>query len=367
MRGADWAAIAEEVARALLGEPNRRLSRRDELRYGNKGSLSVRLDTGQWFDHENNEGGGVLDLVMRELGGGKAAALDWLVGRGLIEPRGSIAGRGRAQAPRERRPAPRRECGAPDPRTRAARAVWALARAADATPGRVYLARRAAWAPAGLGPDLPASVRWIEALPRLADAPRGYPGAVPEGAAGALVFRWRVPGEARPAAVSMLAVSEAGERLAWWGQVKTVLVGPRRGAVFVARPGCGAVHVCEGEVDALALALAPWVRGGQVICAGATAGVRHVAEVLPGWAAAVMVHADGNPAGYGAAERARQALERTGRRCRVQWYRLGTDPADALAEWIEERTAMKEAAGEACGDAVRAVWRDLVQPEGGGT
>ena len=210
-------------------------------------------------------------------------------------------------------------------------------------------------------------MRWIEALPRLADAPHSYPGAVPEGAAGALVFRWRVPGEAQPAAVSMLAVSEAGERLAWWGQVKTVLVGPRKGAVFVARPGRGAVHVCEGEVDALALALAPWVRGGQVICAGATAGVRHVAEVLPGWAAAVMVHADGNPAGYRAAERARQAVEDTGRRCEVEWYRVGTDPADALAEWIGERAAVREVDGEACGEAERLAWLDLMEQTGGRT
>ena len=36
-----------------------------ELRYGTKGSLSVRLDKGVWHDHENQTGGGVVDLIKR--------------------------------------------------------------------------------------------------------------------------------------------------------------------------------------------------------------------------------------------------------------------------------------------------------------
>jgi hypothetical protein len=37
----DFAALMEPAARILLGEPNRALSSKNELRYGNKGSLSI--------------------------------------------------------------------------------------------------------------------------------------------------------------------------------------------------------------------------------------------------------------------------------------------------------------------------------------
>ena len=43
---------------------NRNLSKPPkDVRYGNHGSLSVDLTVGRFFDHENNVGGGVLDLV----------------------------------------------------------------------------------------------------------------------------------------------------------------------------------------------------------------------------------------------------------------------------------------------------------------
>jgi RecA-family ATPase len=64
----EFAAIIEPVARLLLGEPNRTLSSKGELRYGTRGSLSVDLQKGTWFDNEANQGGGVLDLVTRETG-----------------------------------------------------------------------------------------------------------------------------------------------------------------------------------------------------------------------------------------------------------------------------------------------------------
>ena len=67
MTNIDFVATMEPVARALLGEPNRRMSTRTALRFGNKGSLAVDLQRGRWFDHEAGEGGGVLDLVKREL------------------------------------------------------------------------------------------------------------------------------------------------------------------------------------------------------------------------------------------------------------------------------------------------------------
>lgn len=50
----------EIAARAKFGEPNARLSSRDELRFGSHGSKAVALagdDAGAWFDFESEEGG----------------------------------------------------------------------------------------------------------------------------------------------------------------------------------------------------------------------------------------------------------------------------------------------------------------------
>ena len=59
-------ARAAEVAIALLGEPNRQLSSKRELRFGRKGSLAVVTDgtkAGWWYDHENGVGGDLIDLI----------------------------------------------------------------------------------------------------------------------------------------------------------------------------------------------------------------------------------------------------------------------------------------------------------------
>lgn len=78
---ADFAALIEPVARHLFGEPNGKLSRGDELRFGTNGSLRVTLHgdhRGTWRDHESGHGGGVLDLVIHKQGGDRAAAASWL-------------------------------------------------------------------------------------------------------------------------------------------------------------------------------------------------------------------------------------------------------------------------------------------------
>ncbi|MCR5875145.1 AAA family ATPase [Phenylobacterium sp. J426] len=68
----------EVVAKKLLGDPNKALSSPAELRFGSHGSLAVDLEMGVWSDHEAKEGGGVIDLVMRERRCSKGEALDWL-------------------------------------------------------------------------------------------------------------------------------------------------------------------------------------------------------------------------------------------------------------------------------------------------
>ena len=63
-KSVNWPAFATRVSRALLGEPSSRS--RTELRFGQRGSPSVKLDSGTWFDHETKEGGGMAALVARE-------------------------------------------------------------------------------------------------------------------------------------------------------------------------------------------------------------------------------------------------------------------------------------------------------------
>ena len=60
------AAHAEAVAKAYWGEPAMR--RGHILRWGTHGSKELDLRKGTWFDFENNEGGGVVDLVRRHEG-----------------------------------------------------------------------------------------------------------------------------------------------------------------------------------------------------------------------------------------------------------------------------------------------------------
>ena len=75
------------VATLLMGEPNAQLSKETELRYGTNGSLSIDLGKNTFFDHETNEGGGILDLIRRQDGiQTRAQAVDWLKEHGMAPP-----------------------------------------------------------------------------------------------------------------------------------------------------------------------------------------------------------------------------------------------------------------------------------------
>ena len=55
----------ETLARRLWGEPNREQSTRDDLRFGQHGSKSIRPKSRTWFDHETGEGGGYAALYLK--------------------------------------------------------------------------------------------------------------------------------------------------------------------------------------------------------------------------------------------------------------------------------------------------------------
>ena len=87
MPNLSYQELIEPVARALLGEPNERLSKPNELRFGTHGSVAVDLAKGTFYDHESNEGGGVLDLVRIKSDSAKtrADAAKWLEHAGFVQ------------------------------------------------------------------------------------------------------------------------------------------------------------------------------------------------------------------------------------------------------------------------------------------
>jgi len=68
----DLSVHLERVARRLLGEPNKALSKKDELRFGTNGSLSVKIGShphaGTWTDYESQTKGGVREMLRAKAG-----------------------------------------------------------------------------------------------------------------------------------------------------------------------------------------------------------------------------------------------------------------------------------------------------------
>jgi hypothetical protein len=83
-RTIDFVRLMEPVACRFWGNPTRRAERR--LYWGNHSARTVDLGKGTWYDHENKVGGGVLDLIEREAGCGRAGAMQWLVDHHFVEP-----------------------------------------------------------------------------------------------------------------------------------------------------------------------------------------------------------------------------------------------------------------------------------------
>jgi len=79
----DFPALMKSVALRLLGEPNRKLSKAREWRYGAHGSLRVDLVRGRFDDFEYGVSGGVLDLIEYKVGCDRAGAFEWLKREGL--------------------------------------------------------------------------------------------------------------------------------------------------------------------------------------------------------------------------------------------------------------------------------------------
>ena len=80
----DLSAHMEAVAILLLGEPSDKS--KTVLRWGSRGSFSVSISKGTFYDHETGTGGGVLDLIERETGKSGADRMIWLADNKFIDP-----------------------------------------------------------------------------------------------------------------------------------------------------------------------------------------------------------------------------------------------------------------------------------------
>jgi len=95
----EFAAIIGPLAKHFFGDPNPAYSSDKEWRYGSKGSLSIDLVKGTWYDHQESQGGGALDLVERETKLKGGARFEWLKSKGFVF---ETHDGGAAQAPRQR-------------------------------------------------------------------------------------------------------------------------------------------------------------------------------------------------------------------------------------------------------------------------
>jgi putative DNA primase/helicase len=114
----------EEVAKILMGDPVPGHSKPGKPRYGNNGSVAIDVSKGAFYDHENQEGGGVLDLIERMTGNKGRDAIAWMSEQGIRvddpdTPSRHRDGQGRANGHTERREEPRAEKAAPEPSQKA--------------------------------------------------------------------------------------------------------------------------------------------------------------------------------------------------------------------------------------------------------
>ena len=205
--------------------------------------------------------------------------------------------------------------------------LWAAAAPADRTPARAYLAGRLIWPPDGIGPGLPASVRW---LPRGA-AVHWYD--VPEHTAGAIVYAFRQPGDATIRAVGLDALDADGRRP---GKRWRRTFGQKKGAAFVVGAvGGGPLVIVEGEADALA---SVWLHPGAEVWAAGGGGAPALAPAILEKRRRVVIEADPDGPGRVAALKLDKAL---GGRAEIS-YNRGGDPADVWTETLGERAAIME-------------------------
>ena len=301
----DFAARMPDVARALLGEPNARLSTARELRYGTHGSLAVHVGgehSGTWRDHEADAGGGVLALVVRERGGSEREALAWLRESGFIGESGEKL---HANGNAFRAPASSRRTGPvpsskPRDTTAAARRVWEETRPLAGTIAERYLLHARGVGHVAVAPSL----RFSPALWHR-EAGQSFPAIV----AGIQDVHGAFRG------VHRIWLAPDGSDKANVDPVKKSLGSIAGGAVRLAEPEHGRLLVGEG-IETTAAAMGLFDLSG--FAAIGTGGLRAIE--LPEHVRDVVIAADRDAAGegQGAAAALAERLEAEGREVEIQ-------------------------------------------------
>ena len=329
-----------DLARHLLGEPNRSLSTRTQLRFGNKGSLAVEIagpKKGRWYDHEESVGGDGLELVRRHAGQANGDALEWA--RDWL----GISGRPRAAASPI---LPATEADATDRRNedKDSKVAAVVSECGDpaGTCVELYLRNRGITAS-----SLPACIRFRRnafgrhhALVALAtDA---------EGAVHAVQQIYLTEDGAKSTVPVQKRTNKAHDR---WSEVAAVRL-----------PGATPLILCEGVETALSL----WQATGQETWA--CLGISNIARAPVPDGASVIVARDGDEPGSKADRQLRKAiaqLRRRGHDVLVADPPAGQDFNDMLLEAGEQAVRDAISAARATGDEPTS-WRSklLVNREG---
>ena len=314
----DFAALMPDVARALLGEPNARLSTTREWRYRTHGSLAVHVGgehSGTFRDHEAYKGGGVLELVIRETGARDTReAMAWLRDAGLLDGAGGyradneLAGRDAPSKGRYRGDSAPARSLKPRDTTAAARRVWDATKPLAGTLAETYLHAR------GVGHVAVApSLRFSPALTH-PQAPGRFPCLVAgvQDAHGGFL------------AVHRIYLDRSGAGKANVEPARASLGSTAGGAVRLGEPERGRLLVGEGiETTAAAMGLFDlpgWAAIG-------TGGLRAIE--LPEHVIDVVIAADRDAGGLQAAAALARRLEAEGRDVEIRRPHKG-DFNDAL-------------------------------------
>lgn len=220
--------MAEQIAQSFLGEPNRSLSTKHQLRWGRKGSFKLNVagdKAGLWYDHENEIGGDIIDFLKQQRGCSTGEAIDE-----ALTCLGPFAPWSSSTAPKTSQPAEPEEDDAA--RINRAMRIWSEVQPVRGTLAEQYL----------LG-------RGIQ---------------VPDEALDVLGFHWHCPiGEHRrvPALVALIEDIITGEPIAIHRRElrpnatkagSWMALGPKSGGAIRLSPYCGDLAIGEGVETCLA-------------------------------------------------------------------------------------------------------------------
>lgn len=150
------AAASADIARLLLGQPNREFSTQSELRFGQNGSLAVVVSgpkAGMWRDHSRATGGDIFKLIQQQKGLTFPEAIEF--GAAFFGACPEL----HKNAPRA---AAQHQVGAEDAGRRKALAgqIWAAAKPFSNSLGETYLRNRLAYLQTAIPPRIDEALRF---------------------------------------------------------------------------------------------------------------------------------------------------------------------------------------------------------------